>query len=675
MRQDFTQQHVRIAISTGFGKDKLLLESFSGTEALSQPFAFSLSMKSSDVALDPDAIVGTLATVKVIHGDGMTRYFHGLINGFTQAGIDAEFAWYSAEMVPSLWLLSLSRDRRIYQNQSTVQIVESVLQSFNIKFDNRLKASYATREYCVQYDETPLDFIMRLMAQEGIFYFFQFADGSHTLVLGDDPSAHRDCEHGHLIYRGRADTRGWADTMLRFEAGGRLVTRDYNGRDYDYLKPSTSLAADASGKAGRGKFYQYPHLHNTVAAGKQQQIVHVQASQSEASTAAGESLCNSLYAGGAFSLSKHPNNKLNARYVMRSVSHRADLSGYTNHFEAFPGTLPFRPPRSVPQPVVPGSHSAFVVGPEGEEIWTDLHGRVKVKFHWDQSSTQDDKASCWVRVSQAWAGNGWGALFIPRIGQEVIISYLDGNPDRPLITGSVYNGEQATPVNLPSKQMQSVIRSRPTKSGNGRSKTTEIEDGRMHGNELRFDDKIGDEELYLHAEHDMKIDIEHDLDSTLYTGSETHLVKKGNRSIEVTKGDETHTVGGKRDLTIHGDETHSDSMNFTHTVKKNYTLEVDGDLEETIKGNTTLKITGNLVIDVGGSITIKSGKNSDLTAGTAINFKAGTELSSQAGTSYAIKAGTELKLDALTLAAKASASGQIDGGGMLTIKGGMVKIN
>ena len=675
MRQDFTQKHVRIAISTVFGKDKLLLDSFAGTEALSKPFTFTLSMRSSEVALDPDTIVGTLATVKVIHGDGMTRYFHGVISGFTQAGIDAEFAWYSAELVPSLWLLSLSRDRRIYQNQSTVQIVESVLQSFGIKFENRLKTSYTVREYCVQYDETPLDFIMRLMAQEGIFYFFQFADGSHTMVLGDDPSAHHDCTSAPLIFRGRADTRGWADSMLRFEAGGRLVTRDYNGRDYDYLKPSTSLAAQATGKAGRGKFYQYPHLHNTVAAGNQQHTVQVQASQAEASNASGESLCNALYAGGTFKLDQHPNKRLNTRYVLRSVTHRADVSAYTNHFEAFPGTLAFRPPCSVPQPVVAGSHSAFVVGPTGEEIWTDLHGRVKVKFHWDQSATQDDKASCWVRVSQAWAGNGWGALFIPRIGQEVIISYLDGNPDRPLITGSVYNGEQATPVSLPSKQMQSVIRSRPTKGSNGRSKSTEIADGRIHGNELRFDDKIGDEELYLHAEHDMKIDIEHDLDTTLYTGSEQHLIKKGDRSIEVTTGSETHTVGGKRDLTVHGDETHTDSMNFTHTVKKNYTLEVDGNQSETIKGNTTLKITGNLVIDVGGSITFKSGSNTDITAGTAINVKAGTELSSQAGTGYSIKAGTELKLDALTLAAKASASGQIDGGGMLTVKGGMVKIN
>jgi len=675
MRDGFTQDHTRISLVTAFGKDKLLVESFSGTEELSRPFNFSLSMKSGEVALDPDTIIGTTATVKVEHADGMTRHFHGVINRFTQAGIDTDFAWYTAEMVPALWLLSLSRERQIYQNKTTVQIIESVLQSYSVTFENRLKSGYHAREYCVQYDETPLDFIMRLMEQEGIFYFFTFSAGGHTMVLGDDSSAHTDCEKSSLVYRGRGDTRGWADSVLRFEAGGSLVTREFTGRDYDYHHPSTSLAAQATGKAGRGKVYQYPHLHDKLDAGNKQQGLHVQASQAESSTANGESLCNSLHAGGAFKLGSHLNARLNARYVLRRVTHRATAAGYTNHFDAFPATLAFRSHHSIPQPRVAGSHSAFVVGPKGEEIWTDSLGRVKVKFHWDQSASQDDTASCWVRVSQAWAGNGWGTLFIPRIGQEVIISYLDGNPDRPLVTGSVYNGEQATPVDLPAKQMQAVIRSRPTKSGNGRSKSAEIESGRIHGNELRFDDKFGDEELYLHAEHDLKIDVEHSLETTLYKGSEEHLIKKGDRSIEVTTGKETHTVGGKRDLTVHGDETHTDSANFHHTVKKNYTLDVTGDIKETIKGSSTIKVTGDLVIDVTGSITFKSGTTMSISSGTGMNVKAGTELKSQAGTSYGIKAGADLKLDALSIAGKAAASGEIDGGGMLTLKGGMVKIN
>lgn len=675
MRTGYTQDHVLISVSTTFGKDVLLVESFSGSEELSRPFGFSLAMKSGEVALDPATIVGTTATVTVIHPSGMTRYFHGVVSRFTQSGLDAAFAYYAAEIVPALWLLSLSRERTIWQNKTAVQIIESVLNTHSVTFENKLSGSYDTREYCVQYDETPLDFISRLMEQEGIFYYFSFSAGGHTMVLGDAPSAHADCTQSTLIFRGRSDNHNLPDSVLRFESGGRLVTQNYTGADYDYTKPSTSLATSANGTAGRGTVYDYPHLRNTAGAGKKLLSVQMQASQSASSTASGESVCNSLYAGGAFTLTQHPNAKANLRYALRRVTHRASGAGYTNHFEAFPATATFRPPRATPQPVVAGSHSAFVVGPSGEEIWTDSLGRVKLKFHWDQNEKNDDTTSCWVRVSQAWAGNGWGSLFIPRIGQEVIVGYLDGNPDRPIITGSVYNGEQATPVALPSKQMQAVIRSRPTKTGDGKSKSTEIEDGRIHGNEIRFDDKKGDEELYFHAERDLKIDIEDDLETTLYKGSEEHLIKKGDRSIEVTAGNEDHTVGGKRDLTVHGDETHTNSGNFEHTVDKAYTLEVTKDMKQTVKGSSTIKVTGDLVIDVTGSITFKSGAAMNISSGAAMAVKAGATLSSEAATSYAIKAGADLKLEALSIAGKASASGEIDGGGMLTLKGGMVKIN
>lgn len=675
MRTGFTQDALRLSVTTAFGKDKLLVDNFSGTEELSRPFGFSLSLKSNEAALDPATVIGTSATVTVVHPDGMTRHFNGIVSRFTQCGMDTDFAYYSAEMVPALWLLSLSRDRVIWQNQSAVQIIEAVLNASSIVFEKKLKGSYEAREYCVQYDETPLDFITRLMEQEGIFYFFTFASGAHTMVLADDPTAFADCEGGTLQMRGRDDDRNWPDSVLRFEAGGKLVTQHFSGSDYDYAAPSTALAASVAGKAGRGTVYDYPHLKTTVDAGKKALNLRSQASQLDASTASGESLCNSLYAGGAFTLTEHPNAKLNLRYALRRVTHRATENGYTNHFDAFPAAHTFRSPRSVPRPVVPGSHSAFVVGPDGEEIWTDALGRVKVKFHWDQSDALDDSASCWVRVAQAWAGNGWGSLFIPRIGQEVIISYLDGDPDRPLVTGSVYNGEQATPVALPAKQMQSVIRSRPTKSGDGKSKSVEIEDGRIHGNEIRFDDKKGDEELYLHAERDLKIDIEDDLETTLYKGSEEHLIKKGDRTIEVTKGNEDHTVGGTRSVSVTGKETHENSDEFAHKVEKDYTLEVTKDMSQTIQGKSTIKVTGDLVIDVTGSITFKAGAKLDISSGTDMTVKAGTGLTSEAGTAYGIKAGTALNLEGLSIAGKASASAEVDGGGMLTLKGGMVKIN
>ncbi len=675
MRSAYTQDTLRISVSTAFGRDKLLVESFEGSEELSRPYSFSLSLKSDEVALDPANVVGTSATVSVAHPDGMVRHFNGIVSRFTQSGLDADFAYYSAELVPALWLLSLSRDRRIWQGQTPVEIIEAVLNANSIVFDNQLTGSYEAREYCVQYDESPLDFISRLMAQEGIFYFFTFASGAHTMVLADTADAFKDCEGATLEMRGRGDDRNWADSMLRFEASGRLVTQAFSGSDFDYLQPSTALLASVAGSAGRGTVYDYPHLRNSIAGGKQMLGLRSQASQLEAETSSGESNCNSLHAGGAFTLGGHPNARLNARYALRRVSHRATENGYSNHFDAFPASVTFRPPRSLPRPTVAGSHSAIVVGPDGEEIWTDALGRIKVKFHWDASDAIDDSASCWVRVAQAWAGNGWGSLFIPRIGQEVIVSYLDGDPDRPLVTGSVYNGEQATPVELPAKQMQSVIRSRPTKTGDGKSASAEIEDGRMHGNEIRFDDKKGDEELYLHAERDLKIDVEDDLETTLYKGSEEHLIKKGDRTVEVTEGSETHTVGGTRSLVVSGDESHENGAAFAHTVAKGYTLEVTEDMEQTVKGSSTIKVSGDLVIDVTGNITFKAGGTLEMSSGTDMTVKAGAGLKSSAGASYAVKAGADLKLEGLSIAGKASASAEVDGGGMLTLKGGMVKIN
>lgn len=675
MRTGYTQDALRISVSTAFGKDKLLVDSFAGTEELSRPFGFSLALKSSEVTLDPATVVGTSATVTVTHPDGMTRHFNGIVSRFLQSGLDTDFAYYSAEMVPALWLLSLSRDRVIWQNKTPVEIIEAVLNANSIVFENQLTGSFEAREYCVQYDETPLDFITRLMEQEGIFYFFTFGAGSHTMVLADSPDAIADCDGSPLVMRGRGDDRNWPDSVLRFEAGGRLVTQNFTGSDFDCLQPSTALAADAAGSTGRGTVFDYPHLRTTVDGGKKMLNLRSQASQVDASTASGESTCNSLHAGGAFTLADHPNPALNARYALRRITHRASDNGYSNHFDAFPAERVFRPARSVPRPVVPGSHSAIVVGPDGEEIWTDALGRVKLKFHWDQSDAADDSCSCWVRVAQAWAGNGWGSLFIPRIGQEVIVSYLDGDPDRPLVTGSVYNGEQATPVELPGKQMQSVIRSRPTKTGDGRSASAEIEDGRIHGNEIRFDDKHGDEELYLHAERDLKIDIEDDLETTLYKGSEEHLIKKGDRTIEVTEGKETHTVGGTRDLAITGDETHANSGEFSHTVEKSYALEVTKDMTQTVKGNSTITISGDLVIDVSGSITFKAGGKLDISSGGDMGITSGANLKSQSGATFGIKAGADLKLEGLSIAGKASASAELDGGSMLTLKGGMVKIN
>ena len=376
----------------------------------------------------------------------------------------------------------------------------------------------------------------------------------------------------------------------------------------------------------------------------------------------GISHCYLLGAGAKFTLSDHPRVALNTALVVRQVTHSASSEHYSNAFEVFDATVPFRAPQETPRPRVAGSQTALVVGPSGEEIWTDKYGRVKVQFHWDRLGVKDENSSCWVRVSQSWAGVGWGALFLPRIGQEVVISYVDGDPDRPLITGAVYNGENTTPVALPGMQTQSTLKSRSSKQGTA-------------GNELRMEDKKDSEELYLHAQKDMKVEIENDLSTSLTEGSETHTLEKGDRTVNVKTGKETHEVKGTRTLTITGAETHTNKADFTHAVSGNYTLKISGNLVIEASGSISIKAGSTFSMEAGTALTNKAGTALTNQAGTALTNKAGTDLTNQAGMGLTNKAGTTLENQGAMVNNKASAMQTVDGGGMLTLKGGLVKIN
>ncbi|MDB5880171.1 MAG: hypothetical protein JWP43_49 [Ramlibacter sp.] len=663
MRTGFKQTNASLSVTTPFGADELLLDTFQGTESLSQPFRFLLSMRSSSTTLDPATIVGAAVTVKLAPAGGTARYFNGIVSRFLHAGNDGAFALYSAELVPSLWVLTLSRDRKIYQNKTAAEIIKAVLGEFAVTFDAKLSGTYAAREYCVQYDETPLDFISRLMEEEGIFYFFNFTDGGHTMVLGDSTSAHVDgTGAATLRYYPVQGGRRLIDDVTQLEYDSRLVVQKFTRGDFNYLTPSTPLLAESAGAGGKGTQFDYPGKHDVVADGTQRAKVRMQASQVDGAVCRGASHCYLMSAGKKFTLSAHPRAALNTSLVLRSVTHTASHQQYTNSFEAFAATVPFRPPRVAPLPRVAGSQTALVVGPSGEEIWTDKHGRIKVQFHWDRVGVKDENSSCWVRVSQLWAGLSWGALFLPRIGQEVVVSYVDGDPDRPLVTGCVYNGENTTPVTLPGMQTQATIKSRSSKQGSA-------------GNEMRMEDKKDAEEFYFHAQKDMKVEIENDLSTTLVAGAETHTVKKGDRTVDVQTGKETHNVKGTRELTITGKETHTNKADF----------------EQDVTGNYKLKVSGNLVIDVTGSVSIKSGTTFTIEAGTSLSSKAGTSLANEAGTSLTNKAamnltneagaglknkaGTTLDSEGAMVTSKASAMQTVDGGGMLTLKGGLVKIN
>ncbi len=663
MLEGFQQTNAALSLTTPFGADVLLLDSLQGQEALSQPFSFALSMRSSDTGLDPATIVGAMVTVKFAPKDCPVRYLHGMVSRFMYAGANKAFAFYTAEMVPSLWLLSLSRDRKIFQNQTAPDIIKAVLGEFAVLLDDKLTGTYGAREYCVQYDETALDFISRLMEEEGIFYFFTFTSASHTMVLADSSSAHLACTGAEALrFYPDQGTGPLMDTVTQLEYESRLVVQKVEVGDFDYLKPTTALKAESACTTGKGKIFSFPGKHNVVADGTQRAKVLLESLQVQSECSRGVSQCYPLAAGTKFTLSGHPRSALNTALVLRQVTHSATSEHYRNAFEVFDATVPFRTPQDTPRPRVAGSQTALVVGPSGEEIWTDKYGRVKLQFHWDRLGVKDENSSCWVRVSQSWAGASWGALFLPRIGQEVVVSYVDGDPDRPLITGAVYNGENATPVNLPGMQTQSTIKSRSSKQG-------------AAGNEIRMEDKKDSEELYFHAQKDMKVEIENDLSTSLTQGSETHTLEKGDRTVNVKTGKETHDVKGTRGLTVTGAETHTNKAGFTHGVTGNYTLKISGNLVIEVGGTISIKAGTTLSAEAGTAFTNKAGTALTNQAGTALTNKAGTDLINQAGMGLTNKAGTTLENQGAMVNNKASAMQTVDGGGMLTIKGGLVKIN
>jgi type VI secretion system secreted protein VgrG len=464
-----------------------------------------------------------------------------------------------------------------------------------------------------------------------------------------------------------------------------MAPTGYALTDYNFEIPSTDLFHKTGGGSPALVVYEHPGNYEKKAQGEAMTKLRLEAHEGGQKVLRGNSNCRGFSAGGKFKLKEHGRADFNKEYVFRMVSHTADRSSYGNHFEALPADVVFRPPLRARRPMALGSQSAMVVGKSGEEIWTDKFGRVKVHFPWDRKGKKDENSSCWVRVAQHWAGKQYGQFFLPRIGQEVVISFIDGNPDRPLITGAVYNGEQTVPYELPANQTKSTTKTRTSKGGGG-------------FNEIRFEDKKDKEEVFIHAAKDMNVDVKHDRttkvgnDDSLHVkknrtkkvdeneettikknrtveiseGDESLTVKKGKRTILVDKGDETHTVKGKRTLTVHKDEAHTSKAKFDHTVKGNYTLKIGGDL--------TILVDGDIKVKSKKSISYEAGTEFKLKAGTDVAMKSGTDFKLEAGTNFAQKAAIGFKLAAVTLEAKASAMGEVSSGGIMSLKGALTKI-
>jgi type VI secretion system secreted protein VgrG len=606
MPQGFEQANRLIAVDTPLGADRLTLRSFTGTEAISQLFRFQLEMTSDDPEINFDQIVGQQVTVRVTLADGSSkRYFNGHVSRFTQLPGEERLAHYQAVVVPWLWFLTRTADCRIFQEKTVPEIIKQVFGDFGFHdFEDQTQGHYDTWDYCVQYRETACDFVMRLMEQEGIFFFFRHEESKHVLVMGDAPSAHKPCPNQPSVSSERVTGPGYDrenDVILRWEYRQKLRTGKYASTDYNFETPGTSLLAKLDSSINQGgnqryEVFDYPGEYEKRNQGETQVRLRIEEQELSHIVVHGDGNCRDFSAGLRFDLTDHERQDQNGPYVLTSVTHKAhsgtfytgqleEGAVYANNFTCIPHSVPFRPPRTTAKHLVQGPQTAVVVGPGGEEIYTDKYGRVKVQFHWDRRGNADEKSSCWMRVSQPWAGKNWGGMWIPRIGQEVVVSFLEGDPDRPIITGRVYNAEEMPPYKLPDNQTMSTMKSRSSKGGGG-------------FNELRFEDKKDKEQVFIHAERNMDVRVKKDRFETVIADS--HLGVGGDQLEEIS-GDRHLHVKGDQNQKVDGTVSMNAGMDMQEKAGMNYALESGMDMH--------LKAGMNVVIEAPVTLTLKCGSN------------------------------------------------------------------
>ncbi len=587
-----TQEHRLISISSPLKKDELLLTSFEGGEYISRLFEFQIEVLSANVDISPEKLVGEQVTVTL--QEDSKRYFTGFVSRFSFGEIKTnKLRQYKFTIVPWLWFLTKTKNQRIFQDKTTKDIVSQIFKDNGFTDFDFIASSGDVREYCVQYGESDFEFISRLLEEEGIAYYFKHTKDTHKLYLVDKQNAYEYCNEKDVTYskgnQSEAQVTQW-EHLYEFRKG------EWSINDYDFEKPSKKLLLTSKTKSNFSKVknfenYDYPSMY-TFAKGNDLVNIRMQEEEVANNMVEAASDCSSFYAGGMFNLTKHISKGEKDTYIITGIFHRAfdnsyfsgseGQSEYGNNFVCIPSNVHFRPARNQIKPVMKGPQSAVVTGPSGEEIFTDKYGRIKVQFIWDREGNNNESSSCYMRVIQSWGGDQWGTSFIPRIGQEVIVNFLDGNPDRPIVTGTVYNGEHAPPF---SSKTQSGIKTQSTKDA-----------GKQNFNELRFDDLKGSEEIFIQAEKDFNRLIKNDEETTI-KNNHTRTIEKGNETITISKGNRSLDV--KKKIT-------TDASDIVITGKKSIEFKVGGSSIKMTSSGIVIKATK---IDVKGSamVAIKGG--------------------------------------------------------------------
>ncbi|WP_054312726.1 type VI secretion system tip protein TssI/VgrG [Mesorhizobium sp. 1M-11] len=626
-------------VQTPVGADLLTFTHLIGRDEISRCFAYTVGFVSKSRDVDPLKMLGGIVSIE---GESdPKRWFSGLVSEFRLTRLEDRLAFYEAVVRPWLWFLGNTTDCRIFQNMTAVEIVEKIFSKYGTaKFEKRLQGSYPSREYCVQYDESDLDFVQRLLEHEGIFYFFEHDEGKHTLVLCDAMSKLKPAPgYDKVLYNfeGRGSRRD-VEYITEWIPGSMVRPGAYTHTDYDFEKPGADLMAKSaqpfSHKEASGENYRQPGAHLDVGRGdaiagirrEELQAVHLR------TTAAGT--VRGLFSGCKFNLESFPREDQNQEYLVISAEYRLFDPGYRTQNEAHsenftvmlgvaPTKVPYRPPRLTPRPIMRGPQTATVVGPSGEEIFTDKYARVKVQFHWDRLGKKDQNSSCFVRVSQSWAGSGWGFIQIPRIGQEVIVDFIEGDPDLPIITGRVYNASQMPPYGLPGNATQSGWKSDSSKGGGGY-------------NELMFEDKAGSELVNFQAQKDHHLLIKHDRNKTVQHDQSDRIDHDAKHSVGHNLDED---VGNNKTVKIGVDQTTNIGSNDTETVGANRSLTVQANETIHVVANSTENIDANHSQTVGLVQTVTVGAARVDTVGAAEARTVGAAQTNTIGATRSVSVG------------------------------------
>ena len=638
----YTQVNRPMRAMTPLGEDELLLAGFTGEETVSRLFTFHLDLLSENGAIEAQELLGQPITVSVQLGDGSVRYINGIVSRFGAGGRDDDLFHYRAEVVPQLWVLTRRMNSRIFQEMTVLEIVEKVFKDGGLsEFRIDCIGQLVKREFCVQYRETDFDFVSRLLEDEGIYYFFEHEGDKHTMVLANTPNSHPPVP-GPATIDFEPQQQVDEDVIGEWTKVQELRSGKYTLWDYCFEKPDSHLDATVAGDNDL-ELYEFPGGHQKREDGEAYARVRLEAEEVLRETLRGAGTCRQMVAGHKFTLARHFSS--DGEYVLTSVSHAAQTGDYRSErggsldyrvdFTAIPIGVPFRPQRVTQKPVIRGTQTALVVGKKGEEIWVDKYGRVKVQFHWDREGKKDENSSCWIRVAMPWAGKGWGSVSLPRIGNEVVVSFLEGDPDRPIIVGSVYNANQTVPFDLPGSGIQMGMKSRSSPGGGGH-------------NEVTLTDTKGKEKITIHGQYDMSTTVLHDDTQTVKNdrtitvdGKHTETIKK-DTSITVTEGNLTLTIAdGTATVTVKKAVTENFDATQATTAKKKISITsaeadivltasteiklVSGDSSLVLKKDGTIKLIGKKVQIQGDDEVKVGGKKIEVSAGDEAKLGVGNQ--------------------------------------------------